>query len=215
MSRPLSRAASYTCTRCGVAFSSRSRPTKKWRPKYCGPDCRYADHSENHSARYKTDPAFAEKMARISSERMTRRRNGGDPALNMVLAKASSTRLKKLWADPAWREKILPMQRQKANRLNNDKDIAERKRAASKWIMTLASRRLAQNPEWRELMSVKMSEYMAVEPWCPQTHGDYTPNYVSMICKRVDSDAEVRELGSKLMSQYLAEAAVQYRKQKA
>lgn len=214
MSTPLPHPRSYVCARCGTAFESDKRPTAKWSPRFCGPTCRYADHSEAHSAKFKTDAAFAKKMAKISSERMTRRRNGGDPALNAILAKTASAHFKALWSDPAWVAAQYDNQKAKADHLNSDPAILANKKAATKWIMRRAAGRLGRNPEWRELMSVKTKEHMNAEPWQEDVHGDYTAKYLSMMGTRVQLDPEVASFRNEKMSEYLKEAAAAYRASK-
>ncbi len=212
MTSPLPHPRSYVCARCGSAFKTDARPTAKWSPKFCGPACRYADHAETHSAKFKADPAFAKKMAKISSERMKRRRNGGDPALNEILAKTSSAHFKKLWANAAWVAAQRDSQLAKAARLNSDPEIVGKKRRAVTWIMKRAAGRMGRNPEWREMMSVKTTEHMTQEPWRQDVHGDYTPDYVSMMCSRVQADPEVAALRNSLMAQYIREEAAIYRR---
>lgn len=214
MTTKLAQARRYTCNRCGAQFFSDTRPSAKWSPKYCGRTCRYAASGESHSRKWRNDKAYAAKMAALSSERMKKRRNGGDPALNAILAKVHSARMIALWANPEFAAKISALQSAKIKRLNADPEFAARKRAASTWIMGRAARRLARDAEWRELMSVKTSEHMAREPWRQDVHGDYRADYMSMMCTRVQNDADVAALRNRLMSRNIIEAAREYRRRK-
>ena len=197
-----------TCEICGRSFAK----TKRWTPKTCGPECALKARALGIASRFK-DPEYAKRMSAISSERMTRRRRGGDAALNERLATIASARLRRLWADEAFRSAQLAAASQKAQRINADPEMSANRTRASKAIMTAASTRLGRLPEFVELMSSKMSEHMAAEPFDPTAHGDIS-DYHQMICTRVNLDPAVATPRGEWMARFLREEAERYRKRK-
>ncbi len=149
-----------------------------------------------------------------SSERMKRRRNGGDPALNAKLAKACGDHFKRMWQKPEFRAKHAELGTQKLLTYMADAERRKPRDETNRRVMGNAARRLRKDGEFTVLMSAKVSEYMGQEPYRPELHGDYTPEYVSMILSRVNNDAEVRTFCDGRMSIYLKEETQKLREAK-
>lgn len=179
------------CPACGVTFTVTMEKKKQRTCK--APECVF------------------EVRSRVSSERMKRRRNGGDPALNAILAKACGDHLKRMWEKPEFREKHRTMSTAKIMAYMADETRRRSRDENNKRIMGNAARKLRRDGEFTILMSAKVLEYMGQEPYRPAQHGDYTPDYVSMILSRVNLDAEVREFCDGRMSIYLKEEQAKHR----
>jgi hypothetical protein len=149
-----------------------------------------------------------------SSARMKHRRNGGDPALNAILAKACGAHLKRMWEKPEFREMHRAMSTVKIAAYMADEARRRLRDDTNKRLMGNAARRLRRDADFTELMSAKTMEYMRQEPFRHDQHGEYTPGYVSMIMSRVNNDAEVRALCDTRMSLYLKDEQAKYRASK-
>jgi hypothetical protein len=214
------------CKECGETFEcSRSAPRK-----LCSPECIATMRARVSSATIKQvhanpeyrrkrkegarrqmkalwkDEGFRERASRASSERMKRRRNGGDPELNALLAKACGDHFRRLWQDPEFRAARAAASSEHIAAYNADEERRKPRDEKNRRIMQTASKRLKDDPAFLELMSVKLQEYRQQEPYRPAEHGDYTTNYCSMILSRVNRDDEVREFCDSRMSVYLKEA---------
>lgn len=146
-----------------------------------------------------------------SSARMKRRRNGGDPALNAKLAKACGDHFRRMWQKPEFRAKISAASRVRILAYMADESRRRLRDETNKAIMGKAARRLRRDPEFTEIMSAKVKDYMAQEPFRPAQHGDYATAYMSMIMSRVNTDEEVRTFCDGRMSIYLKDELVKWR----
>lgn len=148
----------------------------------------------------------------VSSERMKRRRNGGDPALNAKLAKGCGDHFRRMWQKPEFRAARIEESRQHISAYMADTERRLKRDENNRGIMGRASRRLKRDPAYLELMSAKVLEYRAQEPYRPAQHKNYIPDYVGMILHRVNTDEEVRRFCDKRMSVYLKEEQAKRRK---
>lgn len=198
------------CEVCGAQFDP---PRKNLTKRTCGPSCRNILAGRGIAKKF-GEPSYRTRHAKNSSERMRRRRNGGDPALNAILSARSSERFKRLWSDEDFRAARIAESSARIAAFNSDAQRVAKKNAASKAIMTKAARRLAHSGEWRLLMREKTTEHMAIEPYNETAHGDYVADYLSMMMARVNSDPQVRAFAAERMRQYIPEAAKAYNESK-
>jgi len=158
------------------------------------------------------DCLFKSKSA-ISSERMKRRRNGGDPALNAKLSKACSEHFKRLWKNPDFRAARAEESRVHILKYMEDKVALAKRDARSSAIFKRARVRLEKETEFLDMLADKVRQLMLEDPWMARDDRYYA-DYFSQIVTKANTDPELRAYVDAKMSVIFTEEYARARKSK-
>lgn len=137
-----------------------------------------------------TECRFKQK-SRISSELMTQRRNGGDPALNAKLAKACGAHLKKMWDDPDFRAARIEQATEHLAEYMSDPVAVAKRDAKMRKVLQRAHKRLRAETEFSELLSETVRRYMQEDPYMQRDEREYQ-DYLSEMMSRALTDKTFR-----------------------